>query len=137
MIVVKSKYHIRKYCYGGSGILDILKHVIRKTAPAVIAQKVVNATTKEGIKRVINKVGNSTITHKVVDAVVNGATLATQKAVENAVTDILTKRKEPVKKLKRKFPEISAATTNKDKKIKIDVANLINSSSSGSGIVLD
>ena len=87
-----------------------MKKVIRKTAPAAIAYKVVNAT-------------------KVLDAVLNGTTLATQKTFENAVTDILTKRKEPVKTFKRKLPETSA-TTKKDKNIKIDVANLIN----GSGI---
>ena len=127
MIVVKSKYHTRKYCYGGSGILDaILKNVINKTTSSVIAQKVVNAATKDGIKNVINKAVNSTITHKVADAVVNGATQATQKAVENTVADLL----------KRKAPPVTdgGGRTNK-KKFKVDISNLINSS--GSGIVLD
>ena len=126
MIVVKSKYHARKYCYGGSGIFDaILKNVINKTTSSAIAQKVVNAATKDGLKNVINKAANSAVAHKVADAVVNGATSATQKAVENTVTDLLSKRK---------------ASTTADggsikKKLKVDISNLINKS--GSGIVLD
>ena len=59
----------------------------------------------------------------------NGATSATQKAVENKVTDLL----------KRKAPTTTAAgggggKTNK--KLKVDISHLINNSS-GSGIVLD
>ena len=126
MIVIKSKHHTRKYCYGGSGIFDsIFKNVINKATSSAIAQKVVNAATKDNIKKAINKAATSAITHKVADAVVSGATTATQKAVEDKVTDIL-KRKAPP-------PPQSAPVTNK--KLKIDVSNLINAS--GSGIVLD
>ena len=122
MIVVKAKYHTRKYCCGGSRILDaILKNVINKTTSSVIAQKVVNAATKDGIKNVINKAAHSTIAHKVADAVVNGATSATQKAVENTVTELL----------KRKAPATDGGGKNK---LKVDISNLIDSSS---GIVLE
>ena len=65
---------------------------------------------------------NSIQFNKVADAVVSGATSATQKAVEDKVTDIL-KRKAPPP------PPVS------NKKLKIDVSKLINAS--GSGIVLD
>ena len=126
MIVVKSKYHVRKYCYGGSGIFDaILKNVINKTTSSAIAQKVVNAATKDGLKNVINKAAKSTIAHKIADAAVNGATSATQKAVENTVTDLLSKRK-----------STTANGGSVKKKFKVDISNLINKSS-GSGIVLD
>ena len=146
MIVVKPRYSVRKYCYGGSGFFDT---ILKNVTSSAIAQKVVNAATKDGLKSVINKVGNSSITHKVVDAVVNGATSATQKAVENAITDIL-KRKAPTDadddnntrivkkrkinggKLKRKLPETETEARG-NKKIKINLSNLIN----GSGIVLD
>ena len=95
MIVVKSKYHTRKYCYGGSGLLGaILKKAINKTTSSAIAHKVVNATTKDGLKKVINKAASSTVAHKIANAAVNGATSATEKAVENKVTDLL-KRKAP------------------------------------------
>ena len=126
MIIVKPKYHARKYCYGGSGIFDaIFKNVINKTVTSVIAQKVVNAATKDGLKTVINKAANSVIAHKVVDAAVNGATAATQKAVENTVTDLLSKRKAPA----------AIAEGSGGKKVKIDISSLINKG--GSGIVLD
>ena len=124
MIVIKSKHHTRKYCYGGTGIFDtILKKVVNKGASSVIARKVINAATKDNIKKVINKAATSAITHKAADAVVSGAASATQKAVEDKVTDIL----------KRKAPP-PAPVTNK-KKLKIDVSNLINAK--GGGIVLD
>ena len=131
MIVVKSKYHERKYCYGGSGLFNtILNKVINKTASSTIARKVVNAATKDGLKKVINKAASSTIAHKVADAAVNGATSATQKAVENKVTDLL----------KRKAPTTTAAAAaaggKTNKKLKVDISHLINNSS-GSGIVLD
>ena len=128
MIVVKSKYHVRKYCYGGSGIFDgILKNVINKTTSSAIAQKVVNDVTKDGLKNVINKTANSVVAHKIVDAALNGATSATQKAVENTVTDLLSKRK---------APPAAAEGGCVRKKFKVDISNLINKSS-GSGIVLD
>ena len=124
MIVIKSKHHTRKYCYGGTGIFDtIFKKVINRATSSAIAQKVVNAATKNNIKKVINKAATSAITHKVADAVVSGATSATQKAVEDKVTDIL----------KRKAPPPPPPVSNK--KLKIDVSKLINAS--GSGIVLD
>ena len=125
MIVIKSKYHTRKYCYGGTGIFGtIFKKAINKTTSSAIARKVVNAATKNNIKKVINKAATSAITHKIADAVVSGAVSATQKAVEDKVTDIL----------KRKAPPPRSAPV-KNKKLKIDVSNLINAS--GSGIVLD
>ena len=126
MIIIKSKHHTRKYCYGGTGIFDtILKKVINKGTSSAIARKVVNAATKNNIKKVINKVATSAVTHKVADAVVSGAASATQKAVEDKVTDIF--------KRKRKAPPPVPATNKK--KLKIDVSNLINAS--GRGIVLD
>ena len=126
MIIVKPKYHARKYCYGGSGIFDaLLKNVINKTTSSAIAQKVVNAATKHGLKNVINQAANSAVVHKVMDSVVNGATSATQKAVENTVTDLLSKRKAP--------PPATGGSVKK--KLKVDISNLINKG--GSGIVLD
>lgn len=126
MIVIKSKYPKKKYCYGGTGIFDtIFKKVINKTTSSAIARKVVNAATKANIKKVINKAATSAITHKVADAVVSGAASATQKAVEDKVTDIL----------KRKAPPPPRSAPVKNKKLKIDVSNLINAT--GSGIVLD
>ena len=124
MIIFKSKHPTKKYCYGGTGIFDtIFKKVINKGASSAIARKVVNAATKGNIKKVINKAATSAVTHKVADAVVSGAASATQKAVEDKVTDIL----------KRKAPP-PVPVINK-KKLKIDVSNLINAK--GSRIVLD
>ena len=89
MIVIKSKHPTRIYCYGGTGIFDtIFKNVINRATRSAIAQKVVNAATKDNIKKAINKAATSAITHKVADAVVSGATSDTQKAVEDKVTDI-------------------------------------------------
>ena len=109
MITVKPRYPKRRYCYGGSGIFgDLMK-------------KVLNTTTKDGVKGIINKVVSSPITHKVADSVVDGAASATKKVVENAI----------VERFKR--PRKEDKTTKKNKRVKIDVTELID----GSGIVLD
>ena len=124
MIIFKNKHPAKKYCYGGTGIFGaLLKKVINRGTSSAIARKVVNAATKGNIKKVINKAATSAVTHKVADAVLSGAASATQKAVEDRVTDIL----------KRKAPP-PVPVTNK-KKLKIDVSNLINAR--GGGIVLD
>ena len=118
MIVIKPKYPSRKYCYGGSGIFDILKKIISKTASSTVARKVINAATSDQLKTI----AKSTVAHKFADAVVNGAVSATQKAVEDVLIKKLQKRKAP-------------APTTIGKKLKADdITNLING---GSGIILD
>ena len=52
MIIIESKHHTKKYCCGGTGIFDtILKKVISKTISSAIARKVVNAATKDNVKK--------------------------------------------------------------------------------------
>ena len=97
MIVVKPRYSTRRYCYGGSGVFgDLMKKVVSST----IAQKVVNAATKDGVKNIINKAVSSPIAHKVADSVVDGAASATRKVVENAIVETLMKRPRKEEKTK-------------------------------------
>ena len=103
MIVIKSRYPKRI----GSGIFS---RIFKK-----ISEKV----TKDGLQKVINRATSSTVAHKVADAVLRGATSATEHVVESAIIDTL-KRKQPEKK-------------EKTKKIKLDISDLVN----GTGIVLD
>ena len=102
-----------------------------------------------GLKKAISTGANSVIAHKISDAVVNGATSASQKAVESAVNEAVNTVKplvkESLKKLvgqKRHRSSPSAAipvvleeiaTTIKKKKPNIDINSLID----GSGIIFD
>ena len=104
-----------------------------------------------GLKKAISTGANSVIAHKISDAVVNGATSASQKAVESAVNEAVNTVKpivkESLKKLvgqKRHHTSSSPsaaipvvleeiATTIKKKKPNIDINSLID----GSGIVFD
>ena len=103
-----------------------------------------------GLKKAISTGANSVIAHKVADAVVNGATSASQKAAESVVNEAVNAVKpivkESLKKLvgqKRSLPppvsaipivlEEIATTVNKKKKPNIDINSLIN----GSGIIFD
>jgi hypothetical protein len=105
-----------------------------------------------GLKKAISTGANSVIAHKISDAVVNGATSASQKAVESAVNEAVNTVKpivkESLKKLvgqKRhhrssspsatKIPVVleEIATTIKKKKPNIDINSLID----GSGIIFD
>ena len=100
-----------------------------------------------GLKKAISAGANSVIAHKISDAVVNGATSASQKAVESVVNEAVNTVKpivkESLKKLagqKRQSPSVTIpvvleeiATTIKKKKPNIDINSLID----GSGIVFD
>ena len=102
-----------------------------------------------GLKKAISTGGNSVIAHKISDAVVNGATSASQKAVESAVNEAVNTVKPIVKESLKKLvgqkrssssPSVSIsivseeiATTIKKKKPNIDINSLID----GSGIVFD
>ena len=100
-----------------------------------------------GLKKAISTGANSVIAHKISDAVVNGATSASQKAVESVVNEAVNTVKpivkESLKKLagqKRSSPSVTIpavleeiATTIKKKKPNIDINSLID----GSGIVFD
>ena len=102
-----------------------------------------------GLKKAISTGANSVIAHKISDAVVNGATSASQKAVESVVNEAVNTVKPIVKESLKKLvgqkrssssPSISIpvvleeiATTIKKKKPNIDINSLID----GSGIVFD
>ena len=78
MLVVKPRGGgSRKYCYGGYGIFD------------AISRKMLSS----GLQKVRSTGARSANAQKVADAVVNGATSATQKAVEGAVNEAINKVK--------------------------------------------
>ena len=136
MLVIKSRgsdYSMSRY-YAGSGIFD---SITRKMFAS-------------GLKKAISTGANSVIAHKDADAVVNGATSASQKAAESVVNEAINTVKpivkEGLKKLvgqKRPSPAILvslptaleeiATTVKKKKKPNIDINSLIG----GSGIVFD
>ena len=110
MLVVKPRGGHR---YGGSGIFD------------AISRKMLSS----GFKQAISTGAKSAIAQKVVDAVVNGATSATQKAVEGAVNEAINKV--TVLGKKRSSPSPQEEETSPAKKI--NISSLID----GSGIVFD
>ena len=98
--------------YGGCGIFDAISI---KMLPS-------------GFKKAISTGAKSAIAQKVADAVVNGATSATQNAVEGTVNEAINK----VKVLgKRMLPSPQEEETSPAKKI--NISSLID----GSGIVFD
>ena len=132
MLVIKSRggdHGMGRYT--GSGIFD---SITRKMFAS-------------GLKKAISAGAKSVIAHKISDAVVNGATTASQKAAESVVTEAVNAVKpivkESLKKLvgqKRPSPSVSIpiileeiVTTEKKKKPNIDINSLID----GSGIVFD
>ena len=111
MLVIKSRYQTRK---SGSGVFG---RIFKK-----ISEKI----TKDGLTKVINKATSSAVAHKVADAVLRGATSATEKVVESAIVDTLKRKQQQPTTEKKKKKEGT-------KKIKLDITDLVN----GSGIVLD
>ena len=95
MIVVKPRYSVRKYCYGGSGVFG---NLLSKVVSSTIAQKVVNAATRDGVKNIINKAVSSPIAHKVADSVVDGAASATKRCRKRHSRKIQTTKKRREKK---------------------------------------
>lgn len=133
MLVIKKRGVMRRYRYGGSGILD------------TVIQKMFSS----GVKNVISRGVNSAVTHKVANAVVNGATsaakktanavlkgatLATQRVAERAVNKAINTVVTPYVKEKfagKKRAGIAIDPPSPAKRINI------NSLIDGSGIVLD
>ena len=109
----------KKYMYGGSGIFDPITSKIFKS----------------GLKGVIKSGAQSAIGQKIADAVVNGATSATKKVLEDSVDSAINKAKSYInnKPLKRKQENKEQSFTPNNKKSKININTLID----GSGIVFD
>ena len=122
MLVIKPRcgaHGMGRYAADGSGIFDSIS---RKMFAA-------------GLKKAISTGANSVIVHTISDAVVNGATSASQKAVESVVNEAVNTVnpvvKESLKKLlgqKRSSPSVTIpvvleeiATTIKKKKPNIDI----------------
>ena len=124
MIVIKPRYPRRKYRSGESGIFG---NLFKKVISSAIAEKVVNATTKQGLKKIINNAVSSPIAHKFADAAVNGATSATKQAVKKTIIETL-------KRPRKETAVVENKKVNNIKKLKLDLSKIVNS---GSGIVLD
>jgi len=107
MLIIKPRGVKRRYRYGGSGIIDTFGRQMFSS----------------GLKKVLSSAVQSKAAHNLADAVVNGATSATKRAVETAVGDLGGVL---VKKLTRVVEKPA-------KRVKYDIEQLIN----GSGIVLD
>ena len=117
MLVIKKRGAMRRYRYGGSGIVDI------------IMQKMFSS----GVKSVINRGVNSMVAQKVANAVVNGATSAAKKTAERVVNEAINTATPYVKEklIGKKRTATAAISTPSAKRINI------NSLIDGSGIVLD
>ena len=136
MLVIKSRggdYGMRRNA--GSGIFD---SITRKMFAS-------------GLKKAISTGANCVIAHKVTDAVVNGATTASQKAAESVVNEAINTVKPIVKEVLKKLvgqkrpspavlvslptalEEIATTVKKKQKKSNIDIYSLID----GSGIVFE
>ena len=133
MLVLKKRGAMRRYRFGGSGILDGfiqnmfssgIKSAINRGINSAVAHKVANA--------VVN--GATLAAKKTANAAVNGATLATQKAAEKATHEVFNTVVKPYVKEKlsgKKRAATTAITQSPAKRINI------NSLIDGSGIVFD
>ena len=127
MLIIKSRggdYGMRRYAVSG-----IFYSITRKMFAS-------------GLKKAISTGANSVIAHKVADAVVNGATSASQKASESVVNEAVNAIKPIVKESLKKLvgqkrpPPAEAVLeeiAKKKNKPNIDINSLIN----GSGIIFD
>ena len=55
MLVVESKHGTRRYCYGGSGIFDVLKKVVNSSIAKRIAESVINGATQKLVETAIGR----------------------------------------------------------------------------------
>ena len=55
MLVVESKHGTRRYCYGGSGIFDVLKKVVNSSIAKRIAESVINGATQKLVETAIRR----------------------------------------------------------------------------------
>ena len=122
MLVIKSRGGKKRYVYGGSGMFS---SIAKK-----LFSKAINSAAKRGLAQ------------KVVNAVVNGATNATQKAAENVVKEAYNVAGPHLKKLiKRSSRGKNESGAAKKRKLNInsviegdiDINKIID----GSGIVFD
>ena len=112
MLIFKAKYAKSKYVYGGSGIFDIAKKIIQKSANSGIGKKVINSATTENLK----KVANSSFGQEIKKSILAGVS----EASNDIVTDTAKRVGLPVSNKRR-----IKRTPTKAKKRK------------GNGIVLD
>ena len=121
MLIVKPRSGKTKYQYGGCGIFDSISRKLFST----------------GMKKAISTAAQSAITHKVANAVVNGATTAAEKAINNAVTDTVNYIKPRIIGKKRTAEETKSITDSQQQPQDLKKQKLINSLINGSGIVYD
>lgn len=112
MLAIHPKFPRRKYAYGGSGIFDIAKNLIKKTSESAIGKKVLSSATSQNIQ----KLANSSVGKEIKNSVLSGVKEASKNAAEGA----LKKAGLPLSKKRRKR---QPSTKNKKRK--------------GNGIVFD
>ena len=104
MLDIQPKYRVIKYAYGGTGIFDIAKSIIKKTSNSAIAKKVVNSATAKNLQ----KAANSAIGQEIKKSVLSGVSEASKNAAEATFNKLglpvtrKRKKKQPTKSKKRK-----------------------------------
>ena len=133
MLVIKKRGAMRRYRYGGSGILDtVIQKIFSSGMKSAINRGVNSAVAHKVANVVVN--GATLAAKKTVNAAVNGATLATQKAAEKAANEVFNTVVKPYVKEKLSGKKRAATTTIVPSPAKrININSLID----GSGIVLD
>ena len=120
MLVIESK-SCRKSGSSGSGLFDIAKNLINKTANSALARKVINSATTKNLQRAVD----SEIGKEIKRSVLTGVSKASESTAQS-VFDKLGIAPPPPRTRKRK-KKTKVTTTTKSKKGK----------GCGEGIVFD
>ena len=94
MLIIKSKFPKAKYAYGGSGIFDIARNIIKKSSQSALAKKVINSATSKNLQKAIN----SSVGQEVKKSILTGVSEASKNAAESAFNKLGL----PVSKKRRK-----------------------------------
>ena len=147
MPIVYRRTAVRRYRYGGSGIIDTIARAMFSGGARAISRGASSAAAQKVANVVVN--GATTAAKESANAALRGATIAAQRAGEKAVNEAVravvekVQRKKKKKKKKKKvktwtypatavIPTTTANTANTGSR-RININSLID----GSGIVLD
>ena len=133
MSIVYRRAAIRRYRYGGSGIIDTIVRAMFSSGAKAISSGASSAVAQKVANTVVN--GATCAAKETANAALKGATIAAQRAGERAINEtikaVVTKATAKRKRKKRKRPASTVPAAADAKRINI------NSLIDGSGILLD
>ena len=101
MLDIDSKFPSSEYAYGGSGIFDAVKNIIRKSSNSAIARKVINSVTKKNLKRAADSALGKEIKKSVLTGLTEGSKGATEEVFKKLGIEPASKRRKKKKSSKK------------------------------------